>query len=96
LLDEFLEQGSEKAVTDPLKRAFFQRDPLATYDWLSLPRDEHTEGLSDLQKRVTEIIRESKVVWHPIHITTNNSVVYDVLPEACKRATNRSMSSRDV
>ena len=27
------------------------------YDWLSLPRDEQTEGRSDLQKRVTEIIR---------------------------------------
>jgi hypothetical protein len=57
LLDEFLGQHSERAVTDPLRRAFFQRDLLAIYDWLSLPRDEQTEGRSDLQKRVTEIIR---------------------------------------
>jgi hypothetical protein len=57
LLDEFLRQHSERAVTDPLRRALFQRDLLAIYDWLSLPRDEQTEGRSDLQKRVTEIIR---------------------------------------
>jgi len=37
LLDEFLGQHSERAVTDPLKRALFQRDLLAIYDWLSLP-----------------------------------------------------------
>jgi hypothetical protein len=57
LLDEFLGQHSERAVTDPLRRAFFQRDFLAIYDWLSLPRDQQTEGRSELQKRVTEIIR---------------------------------------
>jgi hypothetical protein len=34
LLDKFLEQHSERAVTDPLKRALFQRDLLAIYDWL--------------------------------------------------------------
>src|ERR1700723_1499343 len=57
LLDEFLGQHSESAVTDPLRRALFQGDLLAIYDWLSLPRDEQTEGRSDLQNRVTEIIR---------------------------------------
>jgi hypothetical protein len=57
LLDEFLEQHSERLVTDPLKRALFQRDLLAIYEWLSLPFGEQTQGRSDLQKRVTEIIR---------------------------------------
>ncbi|MGC2248786.1 MAG: hypothetical protein WA609_19440 [Terriglobales bacterium] len=57
MLDEFLGQHSEREVTDPLKRALFQRDLLAIYDWLSLPGNEQTEGRSDLQKRVTEIIR---------------------------------------
>src|SRR5580704_9441452 len=57
LLDEFLGQHSERAVTDPLKRALFQRDLLAIYDWLSLPFVEQTQGRSDLQKRVSEIIR---------------------------------------
>jgi hypothetical protein len=57
LLDEFLGQHSERAVTDPLRRALFQRDLLAIYDWLSLPFVEQTQGRSDLQKRVSEIIR---------------------------------------
>jgi hypothetical protein len=56
-LDEFLQQHSERAVTDPLKRALFQRDLLAVYDWLSMPRDEQTPDRSELQKRVAEIIR---------------------------------------
>src|SRR5215469_11346399 len=42
LLDEFLEQHSERLVTNPLKRALFQRDLLAVYEWLSSPSDEPT------------------------------------------------------
>jgi hypothetical protein len=57
LVDEFLGQHSEKLVTDPLKRALFQRDLLAVYGWLSLFLDEQTQGRSELQKRVVEIIR---------------------------------------
>jgi hypothetical protein len=37
LLDEFLGQHSERTVRDLLKRAVFQRDLLAIYDWLSSP-----------------------------------------------------------
>jgi len=57
LLDEFLGQHSERSVADPLKRALFQRDLLAIYDWLSLSFSEQSQGRSDLQKRVAEIIR---------------------------------------
>jgi hypothetical protein len=57
LLDEFLEQHSERLVTNPLKRALFQRDLLAVYDWLSSPSDELTPGRTELQKRVAGIIR---------------------------------------
>jgi hypothetical protein len=57
LLDEFLQQHSERLVTNPLKRALFQRDLLAVYDWLSSPFDEPTPGRTELQKRVAEIIR---------------------------------------
>jgi len=57
VLDEFLEQHSEGAVTDPLKRALFQRDLLAVYDWLSLPFEEQKQGRSELKKRIAEIIR---------------------------------------
>src|ERR1019366_2997865 len=43
LLDEFLGQHSERAITDPLKRALFQRDLLAVNDWLLFPSDEQVQ-----------------------------------------------------
>jgi len=57
LLDEFLQQHSERLITDSLKRALFQRDLLAINDWVSSPSDEQVQGRSELQKRVTEVIR---------------------------------------
>src|ERR1700737_1374774 len=57
LLDEFLNQHSERSITDPLKRALFQRDLLAISDWLSSPMDEPAPGRSELRKRVIEIVR---------------------------------------
>src|SRR6185436_2986683 len=35
LLDEFLASGGERLVTDPLKRAIFQHDLWAIFDWLT-------------------------------------------------------------
>lgn len=57
LLDEFLQQHSERLITDPLKRGLFQRDLLAVNDWLSLPNDEQAQGRSELQKRIAQVIR---------------------------------------
>jgi hypothetical protein len=57
LLDQFLQTQSETLVADPLKRALFQRDLLAVYDWLSSSFDEPAPGRTELQKRVAEIIR---------------------------------------
>jgi hypothetical protein len=57
LLDEFLRQHSERLVTNPLKRALFQRDLLAVYDWLSSPFEEERPGRTELQKRIAEVIR---------------------------------------
>jgi hypothetical protein len=72
LLDEFLEQHSERAVTDPLKRAFFQRDLLAIYDWLSSPSDEQTQDRSELQKRIAEIIRRLELSEDPVRKLPDN------------------------
>ena len=72
LLDEFLGQHSETAVTDPLKRAFFQRDLLAIYDWLSSPNDEQTQDRSQLQKRITEIIRRLALSEDQVRKLPNN------------------------
>ena len=40
-----------------MKRALFQHDLLAVYDWLASPFDELTPARTGLQKRVAEIIR---------------------------------------
>ena len=56
LLDEFLQQHSESLILDPLRRALFQRDLLAVYEWLSAPSDEQGSGRSQLQQRIAEII----------------------------------------
>jgi hypothetical protein len=57
LLDEFLQQHSEKLIRNPLRRAVFQRDLLAVYLWLSAPSDEQASGRSELQQRIAEVIR---------------------------------------
>jgi hypothetical protein len=57
LLDEFLQQHSERLIRDPLKRAVFQRDLLAVYAWLSAPPYEQEPDRSKLQKRIAEAIR---------------------------------------
>src|SRR5437016_11114296 len=57
LLDEFLQQHSERLITDSLKRVLFQRDLLAINNWVSFPSDEQVQGRSELQKRVAEVIR---------------------------------------
>jgi hypothetical protein len=60
LLDGFLKQHSERLGRDPLKRALFQRDLLAVYDWLTQPPSsfaEPTPSRTELQKRVAGIIR---------------------------------------
>jgi hypothetical protein len=57
LLGEFLQQHSESLIGDPVKRAVFQRDLLAVYEWLSAPSDEKEPGRSELQMRIAEAIR---------------------------------------
>jgi hypothetical protein len=56
LLDEFLQQHSERMIRDPLKHAVFQRDLLAVYEWLSASSEQGSSEL-ELQKRIAEVIR---------------------------------------
>jgi hypothetical protein len=57
LLDEFLQQHSERLIRDPLRRAVFQRDLLAVYEWLSARSDKQEPSRSELQQRIAEVIR---------------------------------------
>jgi hypothetical protein len=57
LLDQFLQEHSDNLIRDTLKRAVFQRDLLAVYEWLSAQSDEKEPGRSELQERISEVIR---------------------------------------
>jgi hypothetical protein len=57
LLDEFLTANGEKLITDPLKRAIFQRDLWVVFDWLASRSDTYKSQRQELQKRLAQIIR---------------------------------------
>ena len=57
LLDEFLESGGERLIVDPLKRAVFQHDLWALFDWLAARLDHHPDARKALLSRVARVIR---------------------------------------
>ncbi len=64
LLDEFLAKNGQGLIKDPLKRAVFQHDLWAIFDWLANPNavynyrdDECTPEARALQIRLAKIIR---------------------------------------
>jgi hypothetical protein len=65
LLDEFIETNAAAKITDPLKRAIFQRDMWAVFDWTTekLYFDNargrsHSESRGTLQTRLATIIKQ--------------------------------------
>ena len=57
VLDEFLSSHAENRVTDPLKRAMFQRDLWAVFDWSASQTEPHPAERRALQIRLAQIIR---------------------------------------
>lgn len=61
LLDEFLATNGETLIADPLKRAMFQRDLWAIFDWLAFRLEfnpiDYLAQCQALQERIVEIIR---------------------------------------
>jgi len=64
LLDEFLAKDGHKLIQDPLKRAMFQHDLWAVFDWLADPTapyqyrdDEYPPEARALQERLAKAIR---------------------------------------
>ena len=57
LLDEFTKTHSEQLIHDPLRRAAFQRDLWAVFDWLARRTDEHGKERTELEKRLAAIIK---------------------------------------
>jgi hypothetical protein len=61
LLDEFLSSKGEDLISDPLKRAMFQQDLWAVFDWLtfgysSYPSD-HSAQRKELEYRIAQVIQ---------------------------------------
>jgi hypothetical protein len=57
LLDEFTRTHSEKLIRDPVRRAMFQRDLWAVFDWLVVYTGEHSRERTELEKRLASIIK---------------------------------------
>src|SRR5262249_41583080 len=55
-LDEFLQSKAYEKVTDARKRAVFQRDLWALFDWSARSTD-HESSRRELQRRLAEVLR---------------------------------------
>jgi len=57
ILDEFLSTKGENLITDPLRRAIFQRDVWAVFDWLTTHYDGYSTQRQELQRRLAQVIQ---------------------------------------
>ena len=57
VLDEFLSSHAENLIRDPLKRAMFQRDLWAVFDWSASQAEPYPAERQALQERLAQIIR---------------------------------------
>ena len=57
VLDEFLRTNAETLVRDPLKRAIFQRDLWAVFDWLVFQTEPYPAQREALEMRLAKIIK---------------------------------------
>ena len=57
VLDRFLASHGERLVRDPLKRAVFQHDLWAVFDWLATPSEGDSAARNSLMWRVADVMR---------------------------------------
>ena len=57
VLDEFLTTYAENLIRDPLKRAMFQHDMWAVFDWLSFQSDPYPSQRKALETRLAQVIK---------------------------------------
>ena len=72
LLDEFLQRGGERLIVDPLKRAVFQHDLWALFDWLAARLDHHPEARKALLSRLARVIRRVALIQKQIESLPDN------------------------
>jgi hypothetical protein len=57
VLEEFLSTGAEDLIRDPLKRALFQRDLWAVFDWAAFQAEPYPRERDALKVRLVEIMK---------------------------------------
>lgn len=83
VLDEFLTTHAENLISDPLKRAMFQRDMWAVFDWLSFQSDPYPSQREALQSRLAQVIKRVALTGEEILSLPDNyklAVESNVLP----------------
>ena len=72
LLDEFMEKRAERLINDPLKRAVFQHDLWAVFDWLV--RTSHTYPVErrELASKLARVIRSLALTRDQINQMPDN------------------------
>jgi hypothetical protein len=72
VLDEFLSTHAENLIRDPLKRAMFQRDMWAVFDWLASQAEPYPSQRQALETRLAQIIRRVALSKEEILSLPNN------------------------
>ncbi len=72
VLDEFLGMGAETLIGDALRRAMFQRDLWAVFDWLSFQSDSYASERKALETRLTQIIQRVALTSEQIQSLPDN------------------------
>ncbi len=76
VLDEFLSTHGEKLMTDPLKRALFQRDLWAVFDalenWPEFQPDDYSVRRRALQSRLAQVIQRLALTKQEIQSLPDN------------------------
>jgi hypothetical protein len=72
VLDEFLRTDAESLIRDPLRRALFQRDLWAVFDWLAYQTEPYPSQRDALQTRLAKIIKRVALKEEEILSLPNN------------------------
>lgn len=83
VLDEFLSTDAENLIRDPLKRAMFQHDLWAVFDWLASQAEPYPSERHALGTRLAQIIKQVALTKEEILSLPDNyalAVESDVFP----------------
>ncbi len=72
VLDEFLASRAETLIDDPLKRAMFQRDLWAVFDWLAAQPEPFPAQRRALERRLAQVIKRVALSREEIHALPDN------------------------